>query len=86
VKDYKKYMDRVEVSDTLHARLTALESEKLAFRAAELKYQQGTLSQNAYLTARDELETAEEAVQKASNDLFSAYNNYCWAVEHGILN
>ena len=28
MKDYKNYMDRVEVSDTLHARLTALESEK----------------------------------------------------------
>ena len=28
MKDYKSYMDRVKVSDTLHARLTALESEK----------------------------------------------------------
>ena len=26
------------------------------------------------------------AVQAAEEDLFSAYNTYCWAVEHGILN
>ena len=30
--------------------------------------------------------TLEEKVQTASNDLFSAYNTYCWAVEHGVLN
>ena len=28
MKDYKIYMDRVKVSDTLHARLTALENKK----------------------------------------------------------
>ena len=70
----------------LEAAKTSLESEKLAYEAAGLKYQQGTLSQNAYLTARDDLEAAEEAVQTAANDLFSAYNTYCWAVERGILN
>ena len=64
----------------------SLESEKLSFAASELKYQQGTISQNAYLTAQDELKAAEEAVQTAANDLFSSYNTYCWAVQHGILN
>ena len=73
-------------SQILEASGTSLESEKLAWEAAQLRYQQGTLSENAYLTARDELEAAEEAVQTASNNLFSAYNTYCWAVECGILN
>ena len=29
---------------------------------------------------------AEETVEQARLDLFSAYNTYRWAVEHGILN
>lgn len=64
----------------------SLESEKLAFAASEMKYQQGTISQNAYLTAQDDLNAAEEKVKTAANELFSTYNTYCWAVQHGILN
>ena len=64
----------------------SLESQKLSFAASELKYQQGTISHNALLTAQDDLSNAEEAVKQAANDLFSAYNTYCWAVQNGILN
>lgn len=64
----------------------SLEAEKLSCAAAELKYQQGTISQNAMLDAKDSLQAAEEKVQTAANDLFSSYNTYCWAVRHGILN
>ena len=77
VHDYKQILDAAKVS---------LECEKQSFQASELKYQQGTISQNAYLTAKDDLQAAEEKVMTASNDLFSAYNTYCWAVQHGILN
>ena len=77
VLDYKQILDAAKVS---------LESKKLDFAAAELKYQQGTISQNAYLTAADNLKSAEESVQTAANNLFSSYNTYHWAVEHGILN
>ena len=38
------------------------------------------------LDAEDELRTAEEKVKTSANDLFSSYNTYCWAVQHGILN
>ena len=54
--------------------------------AAELKCQQGTISQNALLDAKDGVREAEEAVATAANNLFSAYNSYRWAVDHGILN
>ena len=54
--------------------------------ASELKYQQGAISQYELLSARDELADAEDAVESAAIDLFSAYNTYLWAVEHGILN
>lgn len=77
VHDYKQILDAAKVS---------LECEKQSFQASELKYRQGTISQNAYLTAKDDLQAAEEKVMTASNDLFSAYNTYCWAVQHGILN
>ncbi|MBE6995145.1 MAG: TolC family protein [Ruminococcaceae bacterium] len=62
----------------------AFQQQNLA--AAELKCQQGTLSQNALLDAKDSVREAEEAVETAANNLFSAYNSYRWAVECGILN
>lgn len=77
VQDYHQVWQASQVS---------LESQKLSFAASELKYQQGTISHNALLTAQDDLSTAEEAVKQAANDLFSAYNTYCWAVQNGILN
>lgn len=66
--------------------LVSLASEQHSFQAAEMKYQQGSISKNAYLDAQDTLAAAEETVKTAANDLFSMYNTYCWAVQHGILN
>lgn len=77
VQDYKQIYDAAKVS---------LECEKTSCAASELKFKQGTISQNALLDARDSLKEAEEKVQSAANDLFSSYNTYCWAVEHGVLN
>jgi outer membrane protein TolC len=51
-----------------------------------MKYEQGTISKNTLLSAEDDLHAAEDTVQNAAIDLFSAYNTYCWAVQHGILN
>jgi len=65
---------------------TALECEELACQAAELKYSQGAISENTLLAAKDELSAARDSLQTAKNDLFSTYNNYCWAVKHGVLN
>lgn len=77
VQDYKQILDAAKVS---------LECEKASCSAAQLRYEQGTISANALLDAKDSLREAEEKVQTASNDLFSSYNNYRWAVEHGVLN
>ena len=51
-----------------------------------LKCQQGTISQNALADAADTLASAKDTVSGAERDLLSAYRNYYWAVEHGILN
>ena len=77
VQDYKQIYDAAKVS---------LACEQSSCAASELKYKQGTISQNALLDARDSLKEAEEKVASAANDLFSSYNTYCWAVEHGVLN
>ena len=77
VQDYKQILDAAKVS---------LECEKASYAAMELRHEQGTVSTNALLDAKDSLNDAEEKVQTASNDLFSSYNTYCWAVEHGVLN
>lgn len=77
VKDNKQILESAKVS---------LACEQADYASMELKYQQGTISHNALLDAGDELRTAEEKVKTAANDLFSSYNTYCWAVQHGILN
>ena len=63
-----------------------MEYQKSACAAAELKYQQGTISKNSLLEARDSLASAQADVTTARHNLFSAYHTYLWAVEYGILN
>lgn len=77
VKDYKQILEASKVSAS---------SKEASYAAAELKYRQGTISHNALLGAEDELRAQENAVRSAAGDLFSTYNSYCWAVQHGILN
>lgn len=77
VKDYKQILESSK---------TAVEGKEASYAATELKYRQGNVSKNALLTAEDELTAAKEAVRSAENDLFTAYNSYCWAVKTGILN
>ena len=79
------YAELMDCRQVLTAAQGALEVEQLAYQAAELKFNQGSLSKNALLTAADELQTAKEAVLTAENNLFSTYNEYNWAVKHGIF-
>ena len=79
--------------DTVHdqkqvlaAARTALAVKEDNLAAARLKYQQGTLSRNALLSAQDARDDAQDTADTAAVDLFTSYNNYRWAVEHGILN
>lgn len=70
----------------LNAARTSLAVKQDSYAAAQLKYSQGTISKNALLDAEDALSEAQTAVDTAAIDLFTSYNNYRWAVEHGILN
>lgn len=80
---YAKLLDSRQALD---AAALALTCEEQQFAASQLKYEQGTISRNALLTAEDELKTAQESLQTAKNNLFTAYNNYRAAVDRGILN
>lgn len=79
------YAELMDCRQVLTAAKASLEVEQLAYQADELKYNKGTISKNAFLTAADELQTAKEAVLTAENNLFSTYNEYNWAVKHGIF-
>ena len=54
--------------------------------AAQKKHDLGNLSDNALADAKDKVSEAQDKVDGAAIDLFSAYNNCRWAVDHGILN
>lgn len=80
------YLQVKDYAQILGAKQTQLAVEQAAFAAAQLKYEQGSISQNALLTAQDELAAAQDEADAARDDLFSGYRSYWWAVEHGILN
>ncbi len=80
---YSQVKDNQQI---LSASRVSLASQEQEYAAMELKFQQGSISQNALLQARDSLNEAKEAVRTASENLFASYNSYCWAAEHGILN
>lgn len=91
VRDYelrfrKLYYQVGDHAQILKSAQTALDYERGVYTASELKYQQGSISRNALLSAADTLKSAEETAASAANDLFASYHTYCWAVEHGILN
>ena len=77
VKDFKQVLDAAK---------TALAVERDNYSVSQLKYEQGNLSLNDLLEAEDKVKEAQETVDGAENDLFSAYHNYRWAVDYGILN
>ncbi len=57
--------------------------EKL-YASAELKYQLGKLSANGLLEEENKLKSAKRDVDAAELELFSAWNTYAQAVEHGL--
>ena len=71
--------------EQVHDYYQVWDASRTALAARESSYEQGNISQNALLDARDELETAKETLAGHANNLFSAYNSYRWAVQAGIL-
>ena len=83
---FRSLYDSVQsYASALNAAKVSLECERSDLAAAQLRYDQGTISENALHTAEDELYTAQDTVSGAERDLFTAYNNYRWAVDYGLL-
>ena len=80
------YLQVKDYQQVLQAAKTALATEKDNFAAAQKKHDAGNMSDNARADAKDKVSEAQDKVDGAAIDLFSAYNNYRWAVDHGILN
>ena len=59
--------------------------QQRTFEIADKKYQLGMLSHEEYLAAQNELENAKSALHRAQLDLFSAYRNYIWAKDYGVV-
>lgn len=76
VGNYQQLLDAAEAT---------LAYEQQNYEAMQLKYDLGTISFNALLDAEDTYNAALSAVNTAKSDLFTAYNNYCWAVNQGLL-
>ena len=83
---FRSLYDSVQsYASALNAAKVSLECERSDLAAAQLRYEQGMISENALHTAEDELYTAQDTVSGAERDLFTAYNNYRWAVDYGLL-
>ena len=83
---FRSLYDSVQsYASALNAAKVSLECERSDLAAAQLRYEQGTISENALHTAEDELYTVQDTVSGAERDLFTAYNNYRWAVDYGLL-
>jgi len=82
----KLYLQVKDDKQVLDAAKTALAVERDNCAVARLKYEQGSISQNALLDAEDKVDAAQETADTAAMELFAAYHKYRWAVDHGILN
>lgn len=85
--NFRSLYDSVkDCAQIVTAAKAALECERADLETAQLKYEQGSISENALHTAEDDLYAAQDTVTGAEHDLFTAYNNYRWAVEYGLIN
>lgn len=80
------YSDVNNKSALLRSAEKALEAEEQNCAASRIKYSYGQISENALLSEEDTLKEKQDSVKTASYDLFTAYNNYQYAVKYGILN
>ncbi|MBW7572320.1 TolC family protein [Caproiciproducens faecalis] len=63
-----------------------LETEQKIFNASQLQYDMGLLSKLDLNSAQDTLDTQKAKVQSAQTDLFTAYEQYLWGKNYGIIN
>lgn len=82
---FRSLYDSVQsYASALNAAKVSLECERSDLAAAQLRYEQGTISRRpAY--GETSFTPQQDTVSGAERDLFTAYNNYRWAVDYGLL-
>lgn len=58
--------------------------QKRLYETAQTKYERGMISKNSLLTTKDDYETAQSTLKAKKLDLFSAINQYQWAL-NGVI-
>lgn len=79
------YESLSDYEQVYQSKKSALSYQENQLQIAQKKYELGQLSYYDVLTAQDNVDAARSAVESAWLDLFSARNNYSWAVECGLL-
>ena len=79
------YDSLADYEQALESAQSTLEWQKVLLATAEKQYSLGLISHSAVLTAQDNVASAQSAADSVWRDLFTARNNYLWAVEYGLL-
>lgn len=79
------YDSLADYEQILESREAAVVYQQTLLDAARVRYDLGQASYSSVLTAEDNLSAAQSAAESARRDLFAARNNYCHAVEWGLL-
>jgi len=69
----------------LNAAKETVSFQERTFAIEAKKYEMGMISYEEYMTAKSNLEQAESDCYRAQLELFTAYRNYVWARDHGIV-
>lgn len=74
-----------DAQQTLNAAESTYTYQKQSYETAKLKHQLGQLSDTALKAAEDAMLTAKSALSSAQMKVYSAWNNYEWALERGMV-
>lgn len=69
----------------LESAKSALAWKQTQLETAQTRYDLGLIAYSQVLTAQDDVASAQSAVDSAWRDLFTARNNYRWAVDTGLI-
>lgn len=79
------YQSLSDYEQILESKKSALAHQESLLATTQKKHELGLASRYDVWNAQDDVEAARSAVDSAWSDLFSARNQYRWAVEDGLL-
>lgn len=84
---FRKLYDTIQnKNNALTAQKAALDTQQKLYNASKAQFDAGLISKLTLDSAKSALDTQELSVKAAQTDLFTAYEQYQWAMEYGIIN